>query len=367
VDVQDGVFGYFLDGSSGFTIEEFLLPTHQKRLLPFTLIMRYQLLEKPIERVFFTAESPQAGFKFYLTTDSDGFPRAIIKTADGTVESSVPSSSIAEGKKQELALSFLPDGNNSQFLWFLDGEAVYASEAEIELPILLQEGRTTIAGEEGFTGIVDEVGIYYKDRNDEYSIHSKLYQKKMRELYGDSLVYAEGFDGFKIPDQLETKGEVDIDKGTLIIPPGGSVGLPNFSLAYETVQLEVEIPPDQGGWKMDILDAADGDSFLVYNGDATVLKEQSSDSIEIGSMDDERVLTLSHSERFLTLKGEKNSTTVEQENNESAEVQLVLKNIDKEKSFLLSKVLIIRLNQSFVSSEGEEGIEETLSAEDDSE
>ncbi len=166
VMLKGTVFGYYLDGKSGFFMEQ--------PLLPFGL-------ESPFEgftiRFRLRPEEPVGGRTWFETKAKDGTCRLIIRTnSEKKMEAllEVGSSSVLlqskglvqESRAQLVELSFILTGNIVQAKWSLDG-STEEPVGKLELPegklvSSAQEGVSWIGRAEegnGFVGVLDEFGI----------------------------------------------------------------------------------------------------------------------------------------------------------------------------------------------------------------
>lgn len=238
--VSGSVFGYQLDGQSGFKIDSLLLPVDAKgHLLPASLTMRLRLDKVEPDRSFFSTSTSDGGFSFEVKTNSQGELTAIV---DGTEEpGGVP---IKSGDVTSVTLSILPTGGALQFLWFIDGKLSLSDSIPIDPAVVSSTGSSLIGGPSGFTGLIDELGIYYKDSQGRSAIDPEVYRRAMADEYGSSLVFAEGFDGTYLPPDLSYSGKVDrgqLAGGLLALGPGQSVTLPQFSVGGEALRATLEL------------------------------------------------------------------------------------------------------------------------------
>ena len=93
----------------------------------------------------------------------------------------------------------------------------------------------------GFTGLVEEFGVYFRDEQDRLSIDDGLFQRAMESTYASRLAYAQGFEGLFLPDELETVGRVTVRAGELVLEPESSVYFPAFLFQDEDLIVEVTL------------------------------------------------------------------------------------------------------------------------------
>ncbi len=125
-----------------------------------------------------------------------------------------------------LALSILPRKGSTGVYFYVDGRlrdtrTLYAS------PLPAVVNKLEIGA--GFSGVLDEFGIYLRKADGSSGTDSTLFAAAMKDRYGKRLLAAEGFDG-GIPDSLLLPGSggitVSDSPGSLKIEESGSAGFP---------------------------------------------------------------------------------------------------------------------------------------------
>ena len=110
-----------------------------------------------------------------------------------------------------LALTIQPEQDHSRIYWYLDGR--YRGEFSVYSAGLSGSRQTLVLGG-GFSGILDEFGIYTR-RADRFSgTNRQIYLFAQQDIYAKRLILAEGFDG-GIPDALLLEGSSGISGGML--------------------------------------------------------------------------------------------------------------------------------------------------------
>lgn len=243
IDVRGNLFGYYIDEASGFTIDDFILPLDDSGTLrPFSLTMKLYLDEKAEKALFFETTSDSDNFSFSVETDPvDGLScvlksknREIRSTSETDPQHSIPST---------FTLSVVPGEEEITFYWFFDGEPVKVEEKQMAVPSLSGEGSAVIGGKGGFTGVIDEFGIFYEDAQSRAATDPYVYSRRVREKMNGTILYADGFDGLYLLDELKAEGEISIQDGKLRIGAGSSVQLPLFTMSHERVEFELEVVP----------------------------------------------------------------------------------------------------------------------------
>ena len=83
-------YGYYLDGASGFTVPELLLPLEGTKLLPFSLVMKAIFEPLAPNRLLFSSAAEDGAFTFSLETNESGRLQVRITNNGKTVVSVVP-------------------------------------------------------------------------------------------------------------------------------------------------------------------------------------------------------------------------------------------------------------------------------------
>lgn len=195
---------------------------------------------------------------------------------------------IQPNEATELVVSLLPGATETVVVWFVDGDFAWAdtlgvgtgsrrgtdvaaadsasrteraeetatadgrteSELDSQVGVNVSEsgrvewehraGTSVISGEDGFVGVIDEFGIYFRDENRQPAGDLTVFRKAQERNYGDDLVYAAGFERPDGTAELGTEGDIRIEAGSLVLPPGGSVVFPEFLFRSQDLILEIE-------------------------------------------------------------------------------------------------------------------------------
>lgn len=210
-------FGYYIDSYSGFRINECILPIIDGELKPFTLSMGLEL--DPVQQGKNILICKTYDNLFVLTIYIDPESSIFARMRSGSKEVIIPSNinTFAVEYRFLISLSILPADDSLLAMWFLDGIQTNTLLFDHIDTNIYPDGETIIGGENGFAGVIDELGMYYIDENDRYTINPGLYEYAIRQMYGDDTVFAEGFDGIYPPESLEIGEEDIIKSGKLIL------------------------------------------------------------------------------------------------------------------------------------------------------
>lgn len=258
LSVSGNVFGYLLDGSSGFSIPAMLLPTKGDGTLePFSVTMKLQLTSANPNRTFFVTGTAGGAFTFGISSDAVG---KLVASLNGQAEQN--DVSLTPGELHTVTLSVVPKPKLLGLLWFVDGHLVL-SDSLPSPPSSLSGtgGQTIIGGTNGFTGLLQEFGVYYRDPQGRPDTDPEVFRQAMQQEYGSNLVFAEGFDGIYLPPDLHYTGNItdsQVGSGVLILHPSQSVALPAIAVGEDDLSVVIKLPSS--------LDKGEGTIELVGQG-----------------------------------------------------------------------------------------------------
>jgi hypothetical protein len=241
---ENGVMGLQTGPGSGLRYPLNVLPILEGQLSPCTITFKLLSSEKNANQNLMVIDQNE-DFRFRIFFDSEGQLVCTIGIQDTLLH--LPSSidGLQPGQYHRIDLSLVPLKEQLQALWFLDGEQT-ASIAEVPLPEELSEkGQTTIAGTNGFSGTISEMGVYYRDPLNRLSVDPEIYRKAMEQKFGRRLVLAEGFEGLYLPDPESWKlipedASASLSSGRLILPAASQLTLPFFELGSEETAFLIE-------------------------------------------------------------------------------------------------------------------------------
>lgn len=265
--VENDLFGYYLDGNSGFTAPGLAVPFIDNSLAPFSLNMMLLADGSQESRTLFRTESADGEFEFALETDSSGVPRVTMRNGEERARSSSQYPVFDEQEPVSLSVSLSPGTDETTAMWFVDGRPVSIERLGVGFPssplgsspteaartrvvddseeLSFQEGRTVIGAQsDGFVGLVDEVGVYFRDGQDRLSTDDGLFRDAMESHYASRLAYAQGFEGLFMPEELRSVGRVTVRSGELVLDPGAQVYFPAFLFEDEDLIVELELGTD---------------------------------------------------------------------------------------------------------------------------
>ena len=245
LDMRDGFFGYYLDGVSGFYTPRLLIPQAEEGAVPFSVTFRLLLDGEQVERNFFTilGESEQSVFRIFTDTGGSPYLELVTDTGSAVVPSGITGDQL--GMIRELLVSIVPLEYGTLIRWFADG--IFTGVTEVPFVFSCDEASaytSIIGGDSGFTGIIDEFGVYSLSNGGEASADRQVFQRAMRASYGKTLLLAEGFDGFVDTGAFAIEGAYSFSGGALVLEPGSSLRIPEGFSAQGGVELVWEIEAD---------------------------------------------------------------------------------------------------------------------------
>jgi hypothetical protein len=239
--------GFEFNTGDGILIPYIVLPISYGELMPFTMHISTRIEE--IYESILTINSNDNTFTFTVVIDENSQLLAILKNQNYSIK--IPSNThITDSQKTLfLSLSVLPKLNTYQCSWFINGELVNTIETNKILKSISPEGETVIGGENGFTGAIDEFGVYCQSPEGVASTATDIYYNAMKSKYMDNLYFAEGFEGTVLPKTIKTESLLNIQDGSLELGPESEIellplsilpeGVSSYSLNIKTIENDI--------------------------------------------------------------------------------------------------------------------------------
>ncbi|NBF41224.1 MAG: hypothetical protein GVY14_12505, partial [Spirochaetes bacterium] len=272
--VSDRLFGYELDGGSGFEVSGLIVPFRGDALSPFSLNFRLRADELANGVRILTIDASDSGFSLVLRVDEDGTPMLELGRGDAVAESSPREPLFAVGEPLDLSIAVIPGRQATRVRWYANGR--YVSESRLALVFPAPEpgaewnrrpGSTRLGGSDGFVGIIDEFGVYFRDSAGEPAVYSDMYRDARRRELGSTLLYAEGFDSEALPVNTTARGRVRSEQGVLILGEGARLTLPPLALDGDALVAEIESANVVGDRPLTVRVA--GEDRLLFSIDST--------------------------------------------------------------------------------------------------
>jgi hypothetical protein len=235
--VGDG-FGYRFGEGSGFRVPWPVLPVEDGDLAPFTLSVGIRPEQMTGADRIVAATAGTCSFTLGLGTDAS--PELAIEVPDSprlAIPSGAPS--LEPGRRYLVSVSVVPRADSLAVRWFLDGRQVSETVASMLLLKPGAEGSAIVGGGTGFTGVIDELGVYSRDEAGRPAIDPTLFTAAMRKLYGDRVLLADGFDGLFLPPGFTASAKAAVGGGRLTLPPEAWIELPPIRFPDEGCSIDL--------------------------------------------------------------------------------------------------------------------------------
>jgi hypothetical protein len=244
VSTENG-FGYRLTSGVGFSLSWLTLPVDGGSLNPFTVSFGISFDSFSTTNNLLVASTSDGIFSFTLSVDGiTHTPQAVVQATGQTVTIPWSGAGLLAGQRYLLSLSIVPQGQTITALWFLNGELVSSRIVSFTSPSLRQDGTTVIGGPNGFTGVIDEFGVYHRDDQGRTSADPAQYLRVAQQKYGQSLVFADGFEGPYLPTGMSIEGKAVLSPGVLTLPPDSTLVLPGADPSKGSLAYSVDLSPD---------------------------------------------------------------------------------------------------------------------------
>ena len=231
--------GYRLDGNTGLQIPGSIFPVSGGKLQPFTLTIGIEPDRLEEQENILSYKSNDNSFEFRLFLDSKLFYNAYFRI--NKIE--FTSASLIKLDKQHflLSLSVLPDAENAEVTWYYNGIYSNSVSNEIENKNINSTGVTIVGGKEGFSGIIYEIGVYYKDNSGKNNIDRDLFRSIVKQKYPDTFLFADSFDNPTLPAEYRISGEY-VQKASLMqLFSHTAFTLPAVSLEDDPVNILIHL------------------------------------------------------------------------------------------------------------------------------
>ena len=240
VTVDDG-FGFRLDSASGFRIPRMILPASDGMLLPFTISMGIEFDSVDPQAKILDLRAEDDSLALQIMLDERAVPQAIVRFGQET-EIFLPSGmeNLDTGIRYLVSLSVVPTEDTLTAQWFQDGfQTNVLVVGDTYAPQIGDIGQAIIGAEQGFAGVIDEFGVFFRDAQGRYATDPNVLSFALEYSYDTDLVYAEGFDGLYLPDDAVVDGDATVGSGVMALDAGSSLEFPPLELEAETIDIEI--------------------------------------------------------------------------------------------------------------------------------
>ena len=362
--VKGGVFGFSLDEKSGFSVPEMLIPIVDESIQPFSLSLRLLMSEGIRGGELLLMESDDKDFSLDLFIGEDGQIGVGLSNASFRTVVDSGAAVLETGTVHVITASFNPVPQGLKVSLYIDG--LKTGEMVGSIPDGFKDGSgvTAVGGAPGYSGVLDELGVYYSDASGEAGIDPDVYERGVAEQYGDDLLLAEGFDGLFLPENLLYEGDVEVEGGFLKVPVFGSVELPELEFSYERLITEIELQDTSAMGSVSVsLVGTDGpeEKFTVtFSGDGVL---SSGERVAIVSEDTAFRFVLEHNETGVFLVTDDESYLIDPEPGDPSALQIFVENGDAESALLIDRILVYTENPNLVKEKSQSSTEEESAGE----
>jgi hypothetical protein len=244
VSTENG-FGYRLAGGAGFSLPWVALPVDGGSLNPFTVSFGISFDSFSATNNILVASTSDGSFTFTVSVDGTTHaPQAVIQISGQSVTIPWSGVGLLTGQRYLLSLSIVPRGQTVTAMWFVNGELMSTRTASFPSAVIHQDGTTVIGGQNGFTGVIDEFGVYYRDDQGRASADPSQFLRAEQRKYGQSLVLASDFEGAYLPSSMTTEGKAAMAPGALTLPPDSALVFAGINPDKGTVTYTVGLSAD---------------------------------------------------------------------------------------------------------------------------
>jgi hypothetical protein len=236
IKVYGSGYGYQFDSGYQLSVDDYLVPTKDGALPPFSVLARLVLLKGAHGTIFRTASQTD---DFSLTLAVNRARELVLELGKNKTMVTVPSTINLDEQVHELCLNVVPLDAGLFCQWFLDDLEISSSTVAFANMGIAAAGHITIGGEGAAAVVLDEFGLYAKANGQTRSSWSSCFESAMRKLYKDDLVFAFGFDGQDIPAGLEAKGTARLGSGAFNLERNSSLRLPSLARMHGNVTLSM--------------------------------------------------------------------------------------------------------------------------------
>ncbi|MFP4179263.1 MAG: hypothetical protein ACLFSA_04345 [Spirochaetaceae bacterium] len=205
-----GLYGYALSPGEGIEGSTPLLPPGGEGIDPFSLSLVMKI-DRPDMGNEASAESTD--IVSVITEEGDTFMNLSIRDNGAPsldvsgMQRRITASDIDVYRLEELTVSVIPYGEGAAsssgglergeaaVKWYADGEMVHSFVVEYRAVEPPADAVTIIGGERGFTGVIDELGVFYRDSEGNPSGDEDVFRRNALRMLGeDELYFAEGYE-----------------------------------------------------------------------------------------------------------------------------------------------------------------------------
>ncbi|MBN2736724.1 MAG: hypothetical protein JXR70_07060 [Spirochaetales bacterium] len=222
---------------SGFNYQGFVLPESQGMISPFTLTLALKITNNQSKNILsYLSDDSSFGFSLYIDENSL-LKLDILGLEHSTLNSGISIAALTE--RFLLSLSMIPDANNINIIWYINGKALSTAAFPWKSHPSSSQGVLTISGTDGFTGQIDELGIFYKDSSGRLTPDDQILKYSLQKT--ERLLMISGFDGFYLHEGLTLTGNYKLEKSLLSLGPMAALIFPTMNLDNQSINFKLKL------------------------------------------------------------------------------------------------------------------------------
>ena len=276
--------GFKLANGAGFTANYSILPFENGTIQPFTITLDISVSDPVKDRTIVSLNDEGEFPYFEIRFNTDSEIEAVFRTSDNSTVT-IPSGikTLLPEQETHLSLSVFPTGNSSSVSWFLNGFQVSAEKIPIDYDTLQPERTTVIGGNNGFTGIIYSLNVFFKDKNGNLTTNPGILHDELNNIYDGNLIFADGFDGQYPDSDITPKGKWELNSGFLILKPSSEIqtvpvqlssGRFRFTIAVNSSVKDKNSDKDIDKGTIILIDPETGAELLKLLTDGTVVSTE---------------------------------------------------------------------------------------------
>jgi len=356
--LRGGLFGYFLDGSSGMEISNSVLPLEDGMLQPFTLNFRFMLEELQDENELIFVGDDSGLYKFAVDLLSSGAGKLVLQVGNDSVGLSTEEGVFTTDEIYDMSLSLISEDDILKVRWYINGEIVSFYEGPALKGSFPEKCRSRVGGENGFVGIIDEFGVFYQDREKRTAPDPYVFERAMRKKYSEDLRLAEGFDGIYLPEYISASESAEAGFGSLFLSPQAKADFPELTLKEETLSFQFDFLNEDTGITSCFL-VTEAEIRELFRIDAEGYIEGFSNSLPSASKEKGVIeFRIQHTENSLFLIIGEDKQEIELPGDQYFSLVFSFLNPGEETPVYLDTVLIIKDNSRLAKEKQEEAVPE---------
>jgi len=260
LDFKGGIYGYCFKKNEYIEIPSLVIPFSKEGVLqPFSIKFKFiddnSVSTDPSQNVFFNSFTENEGFGISLGQEDRTQYFCEIVSGLNKFKSKAIRRKDTLNSPLNLTVSFYPNRTSCTVVWIMNGETVLRDDIPFLPGIVEEYGRTTISSGL-YPKLYDEIGIYTKTVDGKNSADPSCFKDYNTEIFGKSLLFAEGFESMETVSPLRKEGAV-VNNGQAVIKPNGWICVGN------KIQLSgnMEVNIKSGDCNFAIRDQAGADVF----------------------------------------------------------------------------------------------------------